>query len=97
MAVFDFIEGWYNPHRRHSALGYQSPNAFERESQELGSSAPEPPFMNERRRSQEGPGPTLKYPRKRGNSNSMEWALRSGSHWCEYWGRQNAQGGLCAT
>ena len=30
MATFDFIEGWYNPHRRHSALGYLSPMAFER-------------------------------------------------------------------
>ena len=25
MAVFEFIEGWYNPHRRHSALDYLSP------------------------------------------------------------------------
>ena len=25
LAVFDFIEGWYNPHRRHSALDYESP------------------------------------------------------------------------
>ena len=23
-ALFDYIEGWYNPHRRHSALGYLS-------------------------------------------------------------------------
>jgi putative transposase len=30
LAVFDFIEGWYNPHRRHSALAYLSPLAFER-------------------------------------------------------------------
>lgn len=30
MRVFDFIEGWYNPHRRHSALGYESPISFER-------------------------------------------------------------------
>ncbi len=30
LAVFDFIEGWYNPHRRHSALGYLSPNNYER-------------------------------------------------------------------
>jgi putative transposase len=30
MAVFDFIEGWYNPRRRHSALGYLSPLEYER-------------------------------------------------------------------
>jgi putative transposase len=30
MAVFEFIEGWYNPRRRHSALGYLSPNEYER-------------------------------------------------------------------
>jgi len=30
MAVFDFIEGFYNPHRRHSALGYLSPCEYER-------------------------------------------------------------------
>ncbi len=30
LAVFEFIEGWYNPHRRHSALGYLSPNNYER-------------------------------------------------------------------
>ncbi len=28
--VFEFIEGWYNSHRRHSALGYLSPSDFER-------------------------------------------------------------------
>jgi putative transposase len=28
--VFEWIEGWYNPHRRHSSLGYRSPNEFER-------------------------------------------------------------------
>ena len=30
MAVFEFIEGWYNPRRRHSALGYLSPVDYER-------------------------------------------------------------------
>jgi putative transposase len=30
MAIFEYIEGWYNPHRRHSRLGYRSPVNFER-------------------------------------------------------------------
>jgi putative transposase len=30
MAVFDFIEGWYNTQRRHSALDYESPIDYER-------------------------------------------------------------------
>ncbi len=32
MAIFEFIEAWYNPRRRHSSLGYLSPLAFERRS-----------------------------------------------------------------
>jgi putative transposase len=30
VALFDYIEGFYNTHRRHSALGYLSPAAYER-------------------------------------------------------------------
>jgi putative transposase len=30
IALFSFIEGWYNPRRRHSGLGYLSPIEFER-------------------------------------------------------------------
>jgi putative transposase len=28
-AVFEYIEGWYNRHRRHSSIGYRSPVAYE--------------------------------------------------------------------
>ncbi len=31
LAVFTYIEGWYNPRRRHSALDYRSPANFERD------------------------------------------------------------------
>jgi putative transposase len=30
MAIFEFIEGRYNPHRRHSAIAYRSPIDYER-------------------------------------------------------------------
>jgi putative transposase len=30
MAIFEFLEGWYNSHRRHSSLKYLSPMEFER-------------------------------------------------------------------
>ena len=31
LSVFEFIEGWYNPDRLHSGLGYQSPQRYEEE------------------------------------------------------------------
>ena len=30
MAVFDYLEGFYNPRRRHSALDYKSPMEYEK-------------------------------------------------------------------
>ena len=31
MAIFTWIEGWYNPRRRHKGLGQKSPVNFEKE------------------------------------------------------------------
>ena len=31
LVIFDYIETFYNPHRRHSALGYRSPLHFEKQ------------------------------------------------------------------
>ena len=33
--MFEYIEGWYNPRRRHSTLGYLSPAEYERHHAEL--------------------------------------------------------------
>ena len=46
MAVFEWIEAWYNPWRRHSSIGYLSPSEFERRhaaERESRGSAPAPP------------------------------------------------------
>ena len=29
LAVFEFTEGWYNPHHRHSSLDYECPIGYE--------------------------------------------------------------------
>ncbi len=33
MACFSYIEGWYNPVRLHSGLGYRSPMTYEADMQ----------------------------------------------------------------
>jgi putative transposase len=55
LAVFDFLEGWYNPRRRHSALGYESPVRFER----IHAATPLHPVTVEEPRAIEPPGATL--------------------------------------
>ena len=43
-AVFEYIEGWYNPRRRHSTLGYLSPVEFERHHARLAQPGLEAPI-----------------------------------------------------
>ena len=39
LGIFNYISGWYNPHRSHSKLGYLSPDEFEEKN--LGTIKPE--------------------------------------------------------
>jgi transposase InsO family protein len=63
--VFEWIEGWYNPHRRHSALGYLSPNEFERiHGEKRVTAGPDMPSDMQRSRARpEGRGDTPRTPR----------------------------------
>lgn len=45
-AIFTWIETWYNPHRLHSALNYQSPINFERNYAELATAAVTPELLS---------------------------------------------------
>jgi putative transposase len=40
MAVFSYVEGWYNPVRLHSALGFRSPIAYEEEQTQVVEAEP---------------------------------------------------------
>jgi len=44
IAVFDYIEGWYNRRRRHSGIGYLSPIVFERKH--YSQSVTESPYLS---------------------------------------------------
>jgi putative transposase len=45
-AIFEYIEGWYNPRRRHSTLGYLSPIEYERQHTELAQPALKSPISD---------------------------------------------------
>jgi putative transposase len=65
LALFQWIEGWYNMRRRHSSLGYRSPSEFERRHAEGRTEGLRPsgsPFLLSDSEGQEGPGPESAQP-----------------------------------
>ena len=46
-AIFEYIEGWYNPRRRHSTLGYLSPVEFEQRHADTARRAPQTPIPDD--------------------------------------------------
>ena len=45
-AIFEYIEGWYNPRRRHSTLAYLSPTEFEAQHAGLAQPALDAPISD---------------------------------------------------
>ncbi len=79
MAVFEWIEGWYNSHRRHSSIGYLSPIEFERRhavAVDLRGGAPEP-LTRSRRRGRVGTAQSLRQTR---GGSVKRGAWHAGSH-----------------
>src|SRR6266511_2165922 len=46
-AIFDWIEAWYNPVRRHSRLGYRSPDQYERDHHQVSTETPDMNYRQE--------------------------------------------------
>ncbi len=46
-AIFDWIEAWYNPVRRHSRLGYRSPDQYERDHDRVSTETPDMNYRKE--------------------------------------------------
>jgi len=46
-AIFTWIEGWYNPLRRHSRLGYRSPDQYERAHDSVAAEGPDINYRQE--------------------------------------------------
>jgi putative transposase len=49
-AIFDWIEAWYNPARRHSRLGYRSPDQYEQAHDGVSAGRPDMNYRQEERK-----------------------------------------------
>ena len=49
-AIFDSIEAWYNPARRHSRLGYRSPDQYEQAHDGVSAGRPDMNYRQEERK-----------------------------------------------
>jgi putative transposase len=61
IAIFRYIEGWYNPRRRHSALRYESPMSFERLHREAVVGLLESPLVLQSPRNERAPRKATRY------------------------------------
>ena len=76
MVVFEWIEGWYNPRRRHSSIGRTSTSAVTPRGERAGALPPHPRDEREawKKRALRRSPKALNGPRESGNStpNALE-------------------------
>ena len=76
-AIFEYIEGWYNPRRRHSTLSYLSPIEFERHYTELAQLALEAPISLNGSVASTAPRPSQGLTTRRVSTVGVDFAARA--------------------
>ena len=76
-AIFEYIEGWYNPRRRHSTLGYLSPIEFERHHAELAQQALDASISDDRSVARTSPRPLDRLTTRRVSTAGVDFAAQA--------------------